>query len=100
MALTIIRIALSSPPGERREMAIAHTKTGYRQICELVRRVPRQRNERVKLRSQLERNRAALDVMNAAIPDQLQMSAQIPSKGRRVRQGRSGPSKAQQSSVG
>lgn len=62
LALTIIRIALSRPPGECRAMAIARAKEAYRRIWELVGLVQMERDDLVKLGAQLEKIRAALDM--------------------------------------
>ena len=72
LALTIIRIALSRPPGERRTVAIARAKLAYRRICELACSVQMEEDDLAKLGTQLEGIRAALDKADArtVVPNQ------------------------------
>ena len=71
LALTTIRIALSRPPGQSRAIAIAHAKTAYQRICELVCQVQMDRDDLLTLGAQLEKVRAAIEQANGiAVPNQ------------------------------
>ena len=61
LALTIIRIALSRPAGERRATAIQNAKTAFRRICELAPSVQLEQNVLENFSAKLEAIRFALD---------------------------------------
>jgi len=61
LALTIIRIALSRPAGERRATAIQNAKTAFRRICELASSVHMEPDAIQNLSTKLEAIRFALD---------------------------------------
>jgi hypothetical protein len=67
LALTIIRIALSRPAGERRATAIQNAKLSYRRICELVGCVQMEGNLLQNVGTKLEAIRAALDEAERAV---------------------------------
>ena len=61
LALTIIRIALSRPAGERRATAIQNAKSAFRLICELASSVHMEPDAIQNLSTKLEAIRFALD---------------------------------------
>ena len=61
LALTIIRIALSRPAGERRTTAIRNARIAYQRLCELVWGVQMDGNAFLNLATNLEAIRIALE---------------------------------------